>query len=693
MPDIFETTDASATTGTAYSLTAGQTAQGTLSTGADHDFYRVTLTAGQTYTFAMTGTGTNNVQDTYLNLYAADGSTLLSFDDDGLPGNNSTFTFTASSTGTYYIDAGSYNNSFAGQYGVAFTVGTRASFDIQMAAGVVDTEQSWSATPGSGATVTYAFRQTVSGARDASGAAVPGSQLTAAQQAAVQSALGMFGDVANLTFTQVNPGGFSDNATMLFANYTSTTDGAGAYAYYPGSTASTANEGDVWLNTTSVSTTSLPAGSYSFFALIHEMGHALGLSHPGLYNAAAGVSITYANNAQFTQDTHQFTVMSYFDESNTTASYGSYPDTLMIADIYALQQIYGADYTTRSGNTTYGFNSNAGGVYDFTTNTNPAMCIWDGAGIDTLDVSGFGNSQTINLQSGTFSNIGGLTGNLSIAIGAVIENATGGSGADTIIGNAVGNTLIGGGGADQLLGGDGNDTIYWDPNDVLASVLGGTGTDTLYVLNLAAPTSFNLALHEFEAATVVVTDFANNQAWSSQTSSYNSSWQLQEQTTVNDDGTSVRTIFDIANVQTWSQTSIYNNANGQTTLQSVLFDNGSAQNNSFDPTNIQSWSQAITYYNAGGQTTHQSVLYDDSTSRTTYWDPTNAQPWASADTFYNTAGQTTLQSVANDNGTTQAQYWDTTNAYNWSTVIHYYNAAGVRTLTTGVYDAGGTFSY
>src|SRR6185436_16738250 len=82
--------------------------------------------------------------------------------------------------------------------------------------------------------------------------------------------------------------------------YNDPNDGAGAFAYYPGSTASTAQAGDVWLNT-SVSRVALPFASYSFEAILHETGHALGLSHPGLYNAAPGVTITYANNAQFVQ--------------------------------------------------------------------------------------------------------------------------------------------------------------------------------------------------------------------------------------------------------------------------------------------------------------------------------------------------------------------------------------------------------
>ena len=75
--------------------------------------------------------------------------------------------------------------------------------------------------------------------------------------------------------------------------------------------------------------------------------------------------------------------MSYFDESNTTSSFGSYADGLMLYDIYALQQLSGANTSTRSGNTVYGFNSTAGGIFDFTINASPAISIWDGAGAET----------------------------------------------------------------------------------------------------------------------------------------------------------------------------------------------------------------------------------------------------------------------------------------------------------------------
>src|SRR5438552_10393962 len=324
-PTVVETSDAAGNSGTIYTLNVGQTAQGVLSTAADHDWYRVNLLAGQTYTFAMTGTGTTNVIDTYLRIYAPDGATVVAQDDDSLPGSNSILTFTAGSTGTYYIDAASWNSSSAGQYGISATAGTKASFDALMGAGVIDTDVSWSSMPGTPATVTYGFRASPATYTDNGSNISMFTQFTAAEMAAVQTIMQLWSEVCGVTFTLVNPGGYTDNASILLGNYNDPNDGAGSFAFYPGSTAGSSQAGDVWANVSSVSTTSLPIGGYSFLALMHEVGHTLGLSHPGLYNAAPGVSISYANNAQFIQDTQQFSVMSYFDEFNTGANLRGYP--------------------------------------------------------------------------------------------------------------------------------------------------------------------------------------------------------------------------------------------------------------------------------------------------------------------------------------------------------------------------------
>lgn len=474
MPNITETTDALASTGTIYGLQVGQTAQGRLATVSDHDWYRVSLTAGQTYTFALVGTGGNDLADALLQLRNASGA-QIAIDDDGGPGSNSTITFTATTSGTYYLDVGSYNDSYSGQYGLSFTAGSLAHYDYMMGAGnLIRGGTSWSVTPGTAVNVTYSFDTSNADQTDASGNATAFIALSSVQESAARQSLAMFAQVGNITFTETDP----DTGTMRFSAYNSTTDGAGAYAYYPGDTGAGSLAGDVNLNNDSVSATSIPRGSYSFFAMLHEIGHAMGLAHPGDYNAGPGVSITYGTHAQFAEDSHQYSVMSYFDEDNTTGSFGSYPDTLLMFDILAVQQLYGVNRNTRAGDSVYGFNSNTGSVYNFAINTDPVFCIWDGGGKDTIDASQYAMAQRIRLGAGTFSDIGGFTGNISIAVGATIENAKGGSGNDDIAGNSIANRIWGSGGNDRLNGYAGNDTLYGgNGND---QIFGGRGNDRLF---------------------------------------------------------------------------------------------------------------------------------------------------------------------------------------------------------------------
>lgn len=476
--DVTETGDASNGTSTTYSMTEGDFFYGSLTAG-DSDWIAVTLEAGTTYTFAVVGVGAldDSVDDTLLRGRDSSGAELT-VDDDGGPGRNSTATITASTTGTYYVDVSAYYATETGDYVLSMIEGSQANYNVMMGAGVlIRPDSSWASTPATSATVTWGIRTSSTSATDAQGNPVAFESLTAAQVAAAESIMELFGGVCGLNFTQVNPGGTTNNATMLFGGYSSSADGAGAYAYYPGSTNASDSAGDVWLNNNSVSSTDLPNGSYSHFAVMHEVGHAVGLAHPGDYNAAPGVDITYATHAQFMQDSHQFTIMSYFDESNTTVSVGSYPDTLLLYDLYALHQLYGANAGFHAGDSIYGFNSNLGGPYDFTTNTDPLLCIWDGEGYDTLDFSGYAQNQLIYLIEGMMSNVGGYEGNISIAIGAVIERAYGGSGDDTIEGNSVSNRIYGNDGNDILNGGAGHDTIKGGAHN--DSLTGGTGADSL----------------------------------------------------------------------------------------------------------------------------------------------------------------------------------------------------------------------
>src|SRR5258708_12078869 len=125
-----------------------------------------------------------------------------------------------------------------------------------------------------------------------------------------------------------------------------------------------------------------------------------------------------------------------------------------MADIYAVGSMYGAASSTRTGDTVYGFNSNAGAVFNFGNYTSaPALTIYDSGGTDTLDCSGYSAAQTIDLHPGAFSSVGGLVNNIGIALSATVEKAIGGSGNDRLTPNHSGFTLSGARASDTLIAG------------------------------------------------------------------------------------------------------------------------------------------------------------------------------------------------------------------------------------------------
>ncbi|MDP4594853.1 MAG: hypothetical protein NWT00_09905, partial [Beijerinckiaceae bacterium] len=222
-------------------------------------------------------------------------------------------------------------------------------------------------------------------------------------------------------------------------------------------------------------------------------GHTLGLDHPGAYDAGDGA--TY-EDADYIEDTEMYSIMSYWSAGETGAQWLGQPqDTPMTHDIYVIQNIYGPDLTTRSGNTTYGYNasglSTAWDVltYDFTNNAFPILAIWDAGGTqDTLDLSQDHTGMMLDLRPGHFSSTHGMTNNISLAynpdpatyntLNYYIENATGGDGSDDIRGNLRSNVLIGNGGNDAIIGYGGADTIYGGSGDDIMN--GGDDNDTIY---------------------------------------------------------------------------------------------------------------------------------------------------------------------------------------------------------------------
>ena len=164
-------------------------------------------------------------------------------------------------------------------------------------------------------------------------------------------------------------------------------------------------------------TNGIDSNAFDFVAIaIHEIGHAIGLDHPGNYN---GGNPTYSANAAYVQDSRQYTVMSYFDAEETGARhYDTYAATPLLHDIAAAQALYGANYATRAGNTVYGFNSNADRAqfHIISAAQDAVFAIWDGGGRDTLNLSGYTEGSIINLNAGSFSSAGGLYANIAIGL-------------------------------------------------------------------------------------------------------------------------------------------------------------------------------------------------------------------------------------------------------------------------------------
>jgi DNA/RNA endonuclease YhcR with UshA esterase domain len=300
--------------------------------------------------------------------------------------------------------------------------------------------------------------------------------LTGQQQGEVLRAFSLISSYTNETFQNITET-TTTHAAIRLANSSSP---ATSYAYYP-STAPVG--GDVFYGGTGQNPV---MGNFdSGQAILHEIGHSLGLKH-GQDNNTYGVM--NANRLDI-----EFSLMNYANYIGSTEGFATAAQSAqsyMMYDIAAFQYMYGANFSQVGHNNTYTWSATTGTEFingvsqGIPVDNHIFETIWTEGANSTYDLSNFSQNQVDNMNAGGWMDFstnqladlnafapskpqGEIFARADIYNAleysgdsrSLIDNIITGSGDDTIIGNAANNVVDGGGGTNTFVE-TGNHTNY-----------------------------------------------------------------------------------------------------------------------------------------------------------------------------------------------------------------------------------------
>ena len=543
-------------TGTSATLTVGAAPTvSAIDAIGDLDFYRIDLVAGHEYQIGMYGytpTGAGApigptglpLLDSFLELYDGAGNLITSADggsDTTLNSANSGFdallTFTATTTGTYYVNARAFDNvpadgtngDLIGDYGLyakdvtgdpsiyqPYYAPSSPLYAIDWGTQVNKIHQTYRNPDGDEGTrvtgnaqapvdpgaalghpgknvisIYFAQAGDVFVSNDLTNPGLPPATITATgvqafEHTAVMTALGEFAKVADVAYVEVTD---RTQADFIYTSYIGT-PGPGVSLLGSMSPPGESDQGLAQFNSGDYrwNSTDLQQGGFSFVTLIHEFGHGHGLAHPhdngghsGIMNGVTseGAGVADYTTGDYAMNQGVYTMMSY-EDGWQSSPYGNAPTDVGYGYLGGLMALDIAAIQDKYGvNEEWATGNDTYVLRDENSAGTYYTSIWDAGGTDAITYSGARNA-TIDLRPATLQYEYGGGGRVSFAYGIfggfTIANGVTIENANSGSGSDV---LTGNAVANVLNGGAGDDALYGGGgNDTL---IGGAGNDWLFV--------------------------------------------------------------------------------------------------------------------------------------------------------------------------------------------------------------------